>query len=183
MTLITPPTAPRDFDRAQRPGLDQNAQVATGFSHTEGDGGPPRFSPVYYRADLMTGYFGTAGTMAALLRRSLEGGSYAVRVSLARSTMWVQDLGLVDTATQTDLPASGSYPARTVTFRTPYGKITQLAPAVTFSGLPLEPATRLTSCGADPHVCRCCTCPRPRSATPASSTPARTPWRWSPAPR
>ncbi|MGW5362486.1 CoA transferase [Actinopolymorpha pittospori] len=57
-----------------RPGFDQNAQVASGFAMAEGQGGPPRFSPVFYLADLITGYFAAAGTMAALHRRAIEGG-------------------------------------------------------------------------------------------------------------
>jgi hypothetical protein len=56
------------------PGFDQNGQVASGFAVKEGGAGPPKFSPVFYLADLMTGYFAAAGMMAALLRRSIEGG-------------------------------------------------------------------------------------------------------------
>jgi hypothetical protein len=33
---------------------------------------PPKYSPVFYLADLMTGYFAAAGMMAALHRRALE---------------------------------------------------------------------------------------------------------------
>jgi crotonobetainyl-CoA:carnitine CoA-transferase CaiB-like acyl-CoA transferase len=40
----------------------------------------------------MTGYVAAAGMMAALLRRSIEGGSYHVKLSLAQSAMWVQEL-------------------------------------------------------------------------------------------
>jgi crotonobetainyl-CoA:carnitine CoA-transferase CaiB-like acyl-CoA transferase len=75
-----------------RPGFDQNAQVATGFAAKEGKPGKPRFLPVFYLGDFMAGYFAAAGMMAALLRRSIEGGSYHVKISLARSVMWVQEL-------------------------------------------------------------------------------------------
>ena len=70
---------------AERPGYDQIAQVATGFAAKEGEPDKPQFSPVFYLGDLMAGYFAAAGMMAALLRRSIEGGSYHVKVSLARS--------------------------------------------------------------------------------------------------
>jgi hypothetical protein len=34
--------------------------------------GPPRFSPVFYLADLITGYSAAAGMMAALNRRAID---------------------------------------------------------------------------------------------------------------
>ncbi len=42
----------------------------------------------------MTGYLAAAGMMAALLRRAEEGGSHHVKLSRARSAMWVQALGV-----------------------------------------------------------------------------------------
>jgi hypothetical protein len=42
--------------------------------------------------------------MAALLRRATEGGSYQVKLSLTRSVMWVQGLGLLDVAAQSEVP-------------------------------------------------------------------------------
>jgi crotonobetainyl-CoA:carnitine CoA-transferase CaiB-like acyl-CoA transferase len=95
----------------ERPGFDQNGQVASGFASKEGEPDKPRFSPVFYLADLMTGYFAAAGMMAALLRRSIEGGSYHVKLSLVRSAMWVQELGLLETTTQKSLPERHTYPA------------------------------------------------------------------------
>ncbi len=132
-----------------RPGFDQNAQVATGFAMTEGQGGPPRFSPVFYLADLITGYLAAAGIMAALYRRAVEGGSYHVKVSLARSAMWVQEFGLLDTGGQPDLPRTDTYPAQTVSVDTVYGPVTGLAPSVTFSNLVLPVADRLVPYGSD----------------------------------
>ncbi|EKD53824.1 MAG: acyl-CoA transferase/carnitine dehydratase [uncultured bacterium] len=76
----------------KRPGFDQNGQVATGFAVKEGSLKNPKFSPVFCLTDLITAYFAAAGMIAALLRRATEGGSYHVKVSLARSAMWVQDL-------------------------------------------------------------------------------------------
>lgn len=133
-----------------RPGFDQNAQVATGFAMTEGQGGPPRFSPVFYLADLITGYLAAAGIMAALYRRATEGGSYHVKVSLARSTMWVQDFGLVDVGDVTGLPKTDTYPAQTISVDTAYGPVANLAPPVTFSNLILPGTDRLVPYGSDP---------------------------------
>jgi crotonobetainyl-CoA:carnitine CoA-transferase CaiB-like acyl-CoA transferase len=132
-----------------RPGFDQNAQVASGFAMAEGRGGPPKFSPVFYLADLITGYFAAAGMMAALHRRAIEGGSYQVKLSLARSAMWVQELGLLDAA-QAEVPETDSYPAETVSIDTAYGAVTSLAPPLTFTNLTLPATDRLVPYGADP---------------------------------
>jgi crotonobetainyl-CoA:carnitine CoA-transferase CaiB-like acyl-CoA transferase len=133
-----------------RPGFDQNGQVASGFAMAEGQGGPPKFSPVFYLADLITGYFAGAGMMAALHRRAVEGGSYQVKLSLARSAMWVQELGLLDVAAQGEVPETDSYPAETVSINTAYGAVTSLAPPLTFTNLTLPTTDRLVPYGADP---------------------------------
>ena len=132
-----------------RPGFDQNGQVASGFAMTEGQGGPPKFSPVFYLADLITGYFAAAGMMAALHRRAVEGGSYQVKLSLTRSAMWVEELGLLDVAAQGDVPETDSYPAKTVSIETAYGAVTSLAPPLTFTNLTLSSTDRLVPYGAD----------------------------------
>jgi crotonobetainyl-CoA:carnitine CoA-transferase CaiB-like acyl-CoA transferase len=134
---------------ADRPGFDQNGQVASGFAAREGGEGPPRFSPVFYLADLMTGYFAAAGMMAALLRRANEGGSYHVKLSLTRSAMWVQELGLLNLALQQNLPSTDSYPAKRVAFDSVYGEISNLAPPLTFSNFSLPAYHRLVPYGAD----------------------------------
>ena len=79
---------------AKRPGFDQVAQAATGFAAKEGEPDKPRFSPVFYVGDLMASFSRIAGMMAALLRRSIDGGSYHVKISLARSEMWGTGAGL-----------------------------------------------------------------------------------------
>jgi crotonobetainyl-CoA:carnitine CoA-transferase CaiB-like acyl-CoA transferase len=132
-----------------RPGFDQNAQVASGFAMGEGQDGAPKFSPVFYLADLITGHFAAAGMMAALYRRAVEGGSYQVKLSLARSAMWVQELGLLDVGEQGELPEVDSYPARTISIDTTYGAVTFLAPPLTFTDLILPSAERLVPYGAD----------------------------------
>ena len=134
-----------------RPGFDQNGQVASGFAMAEGQGGPPKFSPVFYLADLITGYFAAAGMMAALHRRAIEGGSYQVKVSLTRSAMWVQELGLLDVAAQGEVPETDSYPAETVSIDTAYGAVTSLAPPLTFTNLTLPTTDRLGPTARTPH--------------------------------
>ena len=53
--------------------------------------------------DFIAGYAGAAGIQAALIRRAKEGGSYHVRVNLARCAMWFNSLGTFDT----DVPGTG----------------------------------------------------------------------------
>ncbi|MGA9169290.1 MAG: CoA transferase [Nitrososphaeraceae archaeon] len=133
----------------ERPGFDQNAQVATGFAAKEGKPGKPRFSPVFYLGDLMAGYFAAAGMMAALLRRSIEGGSYHVKISLACSVMWVQELGFLETAAQASLPEKDSYPTKMASIDSVYGKVSFLAPPLVFTNLALPDESSLTPYGAD----------------------------------
>lgn len=133
---------------SDRPGFDQNGQVASGFAVREGGDGPPKFSPVFYLADLMTGYFAAAGMMAALLRRSIEGGSYHVKLSLARSAMWVEELGFLSLEDQVNIPTADSYPAKLSTIDTVYGPLSFLSAPVRFSSLSLPVATYLEPYGA-----------------------------------
>jgi crotonobetainyl-CoA:carnitine CoA-transferase CaiB-like acyl-CoA transferase len=135
---------------AERVGFDPNGQAASGFAASEGDGWRhPRLSPVFYLADLMSGYFAAAGMMAALLRRATEGGSYHVKVSLARSAMWVQELGLVHPDATAGLPVSDTYPHRSATAHTAFGEVSTLANPVRYTGLPLPRNERLVPYGAD----------------------------------
>ena len=69
----------------------------------------------------MAGYFAPAGMMSALLRRSIKGGSYHVRVSLTRSVVWMQELGFLKTATQCSLPEKDTYPAKVTSIDLVYG--------------------------------------------------------------
>jgi crotonobetainyl-CoA:carnitine CoA-transferase CaiB-like acyl-CoA transferase len=135
---------------SERPGFDQNGQVASGFAVKEGGSGPPKFSPVFYLADLMTGYFAAAGMMTALLRRSIEGGSYNVKLSLARSAMWVQELGFLPPDQQAEIPAEDEYPSKLSTLDSVYGPLSFLAPPIHFSNLKLPVATSLEPYGASP---------------------------------
>ena len=152
-----------------RPGFDHNVQVATGIAHSEGaarhhetvgetgahghqNGGivVPQLSPVFYLNDFLTGYLAAAGVMAALLRRATEGGSYHVKVSLARSAMWVQDLGYLAESQYKSAPESDNYPVNLHTIQTACGKVTELEPAVSFSSLPRKNLETLQPFGADP---------------------------------
>ena len=70
-----------------RAAFDMEALTVTGFTLAEGRG-TPRFPPTMVLNDYISGYIGAAGIIAALRRRAKEGGSYHVRVTLARAAMW-----------------------------------------------------------------------------------------------
>ena len=114
----------------------------------EGEPDKPKVSPVFYLGDPITGDFAAAGMMAALLRRSIEGGSYYVKVSLARSEMWVQELGLLETTGQASVPEKDNYPAKSASIDSVYGKISFLAQPLAFSNLALPHDLSLMPYGA-----------------------------------
>jgi crotonobetainyl-CoA:carnitine CoA-transferase CaiB-like acyl-CoA transferase len=118
---------------AERGGFDMEALCVTGFTTLEGTPEQPKFPPTYVMNDFVAGYLGAAGIQAALIRRAKEGGSYHVRVNLARCAMWFNSLGTFDT----DVPGSGEenqpLAPDTITVQTPYGEYSRLAPPVEFS--------------------------------------------------
>ena len=85
---------------SHRGGFEQLGQSVSGIAHTEGGGGDnkPKLVPTRLLNDYITAYMGATGAIAALMRRAREGGSYHVRVSLTGISMWIQSLGLRDTA-------------------------------------------------------------------------------------
>ena len=69
---------------AGRPGWEQLAQTVTGMAHEHAGDEHPALVPAAIN-DYTTGYLGALGVMCALARRTTEGGSWHVRVSLART--------------------------------------------------------------------------------------------------
>jgi crotonobetainyl-CoA:carnitine CoA-transferase CaiB-like acyl-CoA transferase len=76
---------------AGRPGWEQLAQTVTGMAHEHAGDEHPALVPAAVN-DYTTGYLGALGMMCALARRAIEGGSWHVRVSLARTAMWIMSL-------------------------------------------------------------------------------------------
>lgn len=118
-----------------RGGFEQLGQAISGVSVAEGGTGSPRVVPTYLLNDYLTGYLGAAGVMMALIRRAREGGSYHVKVSLARTSMWVQELGL-DPGFDPDRPRRHFAETLTPVLETrpsAYGILEQLPPVARFS--------------------------------------------------
>ena len=87
---------------AARRGFDTIVQCASGMAAIEG-GDQPRLLPVS-AIDYVSGYLMAAGALVALLRRAREGGSWRIRVSLARTGQWIVERGLIDAAAINGLP-------------------------------------------------------------------------------
>ncbi len=128
---------------AARRGFDTLVQCVSGLAAehgalTGGVDGRPRLLPVS-ALDYLTGYLAAAGAMAALARRADEGGSWLVRVSLARTARWL--------AAQPPVPAEEALAAPRelpddvlarlmTTSRSPAGVLHHLAPALRLSETP-----------------------------------------------
>jgi crotonobetainyl-CoA:carnitine CoA-transferase CaiB-like acyl-CoA transferase len=80
-----------------RRGFDSLVQTATGFNQAEGEAAG-RAQPQPLPAQILdhaSGYLLAFGIECALMRRALQGGSWQVEVSLARTGHWLRSLGRV----------------------------------------------------------------------------------------
>ena len=116
-----------------RPGWEQLAQTVTGLAIGQGGPDHPERMPAA-ACDYTTGYLAALGTLVAFRRRALEGGSYHVRASLARTGTWFASLGPICDISQ----ATGAGDASEVTIDIPtaWGRLTYLLPAVELSETP-----------------------------------------------
>jgi hypothetical protein len=89
-------------------GFDVNAAGITGIYAAEGTPDQPLLpQQVNVICDIMTGYLGSIGVKAALLRRAKEGGSYKVSVSLSQCCQFILSLGLNDKESLANLEKLG----------------------------------------------------------------------------
>lgn len=116
---------------SHRPGWEQLGQSVSGMAAEEGGSESPRLVPAA-ACDYTTGYLAALGALTALRRRENEGGSYLVRVSLARTGMWYVSQPRIPE--DVDLPGAGLAREDVLDFETtselPEGRITHLAPVV-----------------------------------------------------
>jgi crotonobetainyl-CoA:carnitine CoA-transferase CaiB-like acyl-CoA transferase len=81
-----------------RRGFDSIVQTVSGMAYAQGAGSEPpkpKLLPVSV-IDYVSGYLMAYGALVALARRAREGGSWLVRVSLARTGKWIVDRGFVE---------------------------------------------------------------------------------------
>lgn len=119
-----------------RPGYDGNAMAATGIQLIHREEPSPGIAVAMN--DYCTAYWGAYGAIKALARRATEGGSWHVRVSLTQSAMWFLRMGLPNDRTKGHTPQdvrriSEAYMHEEAS---PYGKLTQLLPALGMSETP-----------------------------------------------
>jgi crotonobetainyl-CoA:carnitine CoA-transferase CaiB-like acyl-CoA transferase len=77
-------------------GFDEIGAAVTGVFSIEGTLTKPSKPPIVPICDNVVGWLGTVGVLEALRRRSIEGGSYRVVVSLTRTVLWLLSLGIFD---------------------------------------------------------------------------------------
>jgi crotonobetainyl-CoA:carnitine CoA-transferase CaiB-like acyl-CoA transferase len=113
----------------ERRGFDSIVQCVSGMADAQGAGGAPKLLPCS-AIDYVSGYLMAFGAMVALARRAREGGSWRVRVALARVGKWIVDRG------SADAQAAVEPEAATMETRSPAGVITHLKPVVRLSETP-----------------------------------------------
>jgi len=123
--------------RARR-GFDSIVQSVSGMAALSAKDGRPQYLPVS-AIDYVSGYLMAFGATVALERRAREGGSWLVRVALARVGKWIADRGLlpqeVSEAVAPELPEP-ELQALMGEMETPAGTIRYLRPVVQLSHTP-----------------------------------------------
>lgn len=118
-----------------RRGFDSIVQCVSGMAHASGTATKPALLPVS-AIDYVSGYLMAYGAMVALARRSYEGGSWLVRVSLARTGQWILDRGLVAPAGIPEDFPEAELDALCTEVDAPDGRIRYLKPVVSMPGTP-----------------------------------------------
>jgi crotonobetainyl-CoA:carnitine CoA-transferase CaiB-like acyl-CoA transferase len=120
-----------------RAGWEQLAQTVTGMAHVHGGAEGPKLQPGAV-TDYTTGFLAAFGSLVALQRRALYGGSYLVRVSLCQTGMWVRGLGIADPSRADQAQALSGDEIRSymIASNGGYGPMTHLRPPVRMSATP-----------------------------------------------
>src|SRR6202035_14318 len=128
---------------ASRRGFDTVIQTVSGITIRQAECVPgktagPQFYPVS-AIDYCTGYLMAFGAMVALARRTQEGGTWLVRISLAQVGKWIVDFGEVPAAALRDIPpefTASELERWSTVSETPSGRLGHLRPAVQLSETP-----------------------------------------------
>ena len=120
----------------ERRGFDSIVQAVSGIAHAHGNGGKPSLLPVS-AIDYVSGYLMAFGVCVALERRARVGGSWLVRVALARVGKWIVDRGTVENyaGLPDDLPEAELFPLLDE-MDAPDGHIRYLKPVLGLSETP-----------------------------------------------
>ncbi|KTD11902.1 acyl CoA transferase/carnitine dehydratase [Legionella gratiana] len=121
---------------ANRHGYDSLVQSATGIVHEQSDSKIPKHLPAQ-SLDYLTGFLAAAGAMEALRRRTIDGGSYLVRVSLAQTAHWFKQLGrVIEDFSPYKIPTSEQIKYLLTHTTTEFGEIEHLLPVLKMSETP-----------------------------------------------
>jgi crotonobetainyl-CoA:carnitine CoA-transferase CaiB-like acyl-CoA transferase len=123
---------------ANRRGFDSLVQSASGLVDEHSGAGIPRHLPAQ-ALDYATGYLAAFGAMVALARRARDGGSYLVRLSLAQTGHWINNLGRIggkEAAQAIPDPTVYSIPDLLTETDTHWGKLTHMRPVLGLSETP-----------------------------------------------
>jgi crotonobetainyl-CoA:carnitine CoA-transferase CaiB-like acyl-CoA transferase len=116
----------------ERRGFDSIVQTVSGMAYAQGAGSQPpkpRLMPVS-AIDYVGGYLMAYGTLVALARRAREGGSWLVRVSLARTGKWIVDRGIIEDFSSVQNPEVEDLLIKT---KSPVGEVEHLKPVLGLS--------------------------------------------------
>ena len=124
----------------ERRGFDSIVQTVSGMALAQSGASQPTAKPTLMPVsaiDYVSGYLMAYGAMVALARRAQEGGSWLVRVSLARTGKWIVDRGVAegDLAVAEELPDM-EIQKLTMEKNTPLGRIQHLKPVLGLSETP-----------------------------------------------
>jgi crotonobetainyl-CoA:carnitine CoA-transferase CaiB-like acyl-CoA transferase len=125
---------------ADRRGFDSIVQTASGINWAEGEaagaGGP---QPLPCQAlDHCSGYLLALGAMAGLYKRATEGGSWRVRVALARTGRWLESLGRVPDAFAGGAKAPSKVDDLLMAVNSDYGRLDVIRHAARLSETPAD---------------------------------------------
>lgn len=135
---------------AGRRGFDSLVQTASGFNHAEAEAaGSDKPKPLPAQAlDHASGYLLAFGVMAALRRRAVEGGNWHVRVSLARTGLWLRELNRIDGFACPE-PATDDLLETTASG---FGRMTAVRHAARMAETPTRWVRSAVALGTDPPV-------------------------------
>ena len=119
---------------ASHRGFDSLVQTAVGFNDAEASAfgsNTPKAMPVQI-LDYASGFLMAYGTQVALYRQALEGGSYHVQVSLARTASWLRSMGQSHQYLSTVAPAPEQFLQH---YESGFGELMAIRHAARFNGL------------------------------------------------
>lgn len=137
---------------AGRRGFDSLVQTATGINADEAEAaGSTAPHPLPAQAlDHGSGYLMAFGALAALHRRATEGGSWHVRVSLARTGLWLRSLGRVPGGLAAHDPTAADIADLLEETASGFGRLTAIRHAAEMAETPAFWARPAVPLGTDP---------------------------------